>query len=87
MTEIGKRFEAQHPDIRVDIQAGGTSRGVQDARSGLAAIGMVSRALHVAERDLVPFTIAQDGIAMIVHASNPLDDIGCGCVLDSGPAK
>ena len=75
MVEIGKRFEAQHPDVRVDVQAGGTSRGIQDARSGLAAIGMASRSLHTDEQDLTPFTIARDGIAMIVHASNPLDGI------------
>jgi phosphate transport system substrate-binding protein len=75
MVEIGKRFEAQHPDVRVDVQAGGTSRGIQDARSGLAAIGMASRSLHTDEQDLTPFTIAQDGIAMIVHASNPLAGI------------
>jgi phosphate transport system substrate-binding protein len=31
--------------------------------------------LHADEQDLTAFIIAQDGIAMIVHASNPLDDI------------
>jgi phosphate transport system substrate-binding protein len=87
MAEIGKGFEAQHPDVRVDVQAGGTSRGIQDARSGLAAIGMASRALQADEQDLMAFIIAQGGIAMIVHASNPLAGIGCGCVLDSGPAE
>jgi phosphate transport system substrate-binding protein len=75
MAEIGQRFEVQHPEVRVDVQAGGTSRGIQDARSGLAAIGMASRSLHADEQDLTAFIIAQDGIAMIVHASNPLDDI------------
>ncbi|MGH7889036.1 MAG: substrate-binding domain-containing protein, partial [Thermodesulfobacteriota bacterium] len=43
--EIGKRFEAQHPDVRIDVQTGGSSRGVADARQELADIGMVSRAL------------------------------------------
>lgn len=76
MTEIGRRFEAQHPGVRVDVQSGGTSRGIQDARSGLVAIGMVSRSLNPDEQDLIPFTIAQDGIALIVHADNPLQDIG-----------
>ena len=75
MVEIGKRFEAQHPDVRVDVQAGGSSRGIQDARSGLAAIGMVSRSLKPDEQDLTPFIIANDGIAMIVHADNPLNGI------------
>ena len=81
MAEIGKRFEAQHPDIRVDVQAGGSSRGIQDARSGLAAIGMVSRSLKPDENDLTPFVIANDGISMIVHADNPLQDISSAQVV------
>lgn len=75
MVEMGKRFEAQHQGVHVDVQSGGTSRGIQDVRSGLASIGMVSRALNPDEQDLRPFIIAQDGIAMIVHASNPLTSI------------
>lgn len=74
MAEIAKRFEAQHPGLRVDVQSGGSSRGIQDVRSGLAAIGMVSRALNPDESDLTPVTIAQDGI-LIVHADNPLQGI------------
>ncbi|MDT0496642.1 hypothetical protein RM530_04605 [Algiphilus sp. W345] len=34
--ELGKRFEQQQPGTRIDVQSGGSSRGVQDARSGLA---------------------------------------------------
>jgi phosphate transport system substrate-binding protein len=45
VAEIAKQFEAKHPDIRVDVQTGGSSRGLTDARQGLADIGMVSRAL------------------------------------------
>lgn len=52
MAEIGKRFEERNPDIRVDVQTGGSSRGIADARSGLADIGMVSRALKSEEQDL-----------------------------------
>ncbi|HEU5093125.1 MAG TPA: substrate-binding domain-containing protein, partial [Nitrospira sp.] len=40
--EIGKRFESLYPRVRVDIQTGGSSRGVADTRQGLADIGMVS---------------------------------------------
>ncbi len=70
--EIGKRFEALHPGVRVDVQSGGSARGIADARSGLAHIGMVSRALKADEGDLQSFTIARDGIGIIVHRANPL---------------
>jgi len=70
--EIGKRFETLHPGVRVDVQTGGSTRGVNDARQGLADIGMASRDLKPAESDLYHFTIARDGIAIILNKANPV---------------
>jgi phosphate transport system substrate-binding protein len=70
--EIGKRFEAQHREVRVDVQSGGSSRGIADARQGTADIGMASRALAEAESDLKGFTIARDGIGIILNRANPV---------------
>lgn len=69
-SEIAKRYEQQHPGVRIDVQTGGSSRGINDARMGLADIGMVSRALNNSEQDLSHFLIAMDGIGIIVHKSN-----------------
>ena len=68
--EIGKRFEKQNPGIQVDVQTGGSARGVNDARVGLADIGMVSRDLKSDEQDLHAYTIAYDGVCMIVNKAN-----------------
>jgi phosphate transport system substrate-binding protein len=73
MSEIGKRFESLHPQVRVDVQTGGSSRGIGDARRGLADIGMVSRSLKPEEQDLHPFAVARDGVCLIVHADNPIE--------------
>ena len=70
--EIAKRFEKQNPGVRVDVQSGGSSRGVSDARSGLADIGLVSRVLKPEENDLTAHTIAMDGIGIILHTNNPV---------------
>ena len=70
--EIGKRFESLHPGVRVNVQTGGSSRGIADARQGLNDIGTVSRPLKTKEHDLRAFTIARDGICLIVHESNPM---------------
>lgn len=70
VAEIGKRFEDRNPAVRVDVQTGGSTRGVNDARSGLADIGMASRDLKEAERDLLAFPIARDGIGIILHGDN-----------------
>lgn len=73
--EIAKRFEAAHPGVRVDVQTGGSSRGVADARRGTVQIGMVSRSLASAETDLTATRIAMDGVAMIVHATNAVGQL------------
>ncbi len=70
--EIAKVFEKKHPRVRIDVQTGGSSRGIADARNGLANIGMASRALYPTEQDLFGHTIARDGICVILHKSNPV---------------
>jgi len=75
--EIGKRFESLHPGVRVDVQTGGSARGVVDARQGLSDIGLVSRPLKDDEKDLLAFPIARDGVCIILHKDNavpPLSD-------------
>ena len=80
--EIGKLYEAKHPGLRVDVQSGGSSRGVADARQGLADVGMVSRALSPDEKDLNAFTIARDGVCIILHKSNPVTKLEDQQVVD-----
>ncbi|MGR9116256.1 MAG: phosphate ABC transporter substrate-binding protein [Gammaproteobacteria bacterium] len=80
--EIAKRFESQRPSVRIDVQTGGSSRGVNDARGGLADIGMVSRALKKEEQDLKSFTVALDGIGVIIHAANPVSALNKQQIID-----
>lgn len=73
--EMGKRFEKLHPGVRVDVQSGGSTRGVNDARAGLADIGMASRALKPEESDLTGHRIAMDGIGIILHQKNQVQNL------------
>ena len=75
ISEIGKRFESLSPNVRVDVQTGGSSRGVADARQGLADIGMVSRAIKDEEKDLHAFPVARDGVGIILHKDNPVQSL------------
>lgn len=71
--EIAKRFEQEHPEFRIDVQTGGSSRGISDAQNGLADIGMASRELKASEKaKLVTHCVAVDGIGIIVHQNNPV---------------
>ena len=74
--EIAARFEQAHPGVRVDVQTGGSSRGIRDAKKGAADIGMTSRDLKADEsNELVPTVIAWDGVAFVVHQDNPIKEI------------
>lgn len=72
VSEIRKRFESLHPGVRIDVQTGGSSRGIADTRQGLADIGMVSRAMKEDEKDLFAFPVARDGVGIILHKDNPV---------------
>ena len=73
--EIAKRFESQNPGVRIDVQTGGSGRGIADARNGTADVGLVSRSLKADESDLQGHTIALDGVAVILHKSNPVGNL------------
>ena len=73
--DAARAFEAKHPKIRIDVQTGGSSRGIADVRKGVADIGMVSRAPKNEENDLVAHAIARDGVSIIVHKDNKLNAV------------
>ncbi len=75
LLEIGKRFEAIYPHTRIDVQTGGSSRGIVDTINGLADIGMASRALKPQEEHLHGSVVARDGIGIILHQSNPIQEL------------
>jgi phosphate transport system substrate-binding protein len=61
---------------RVIVQAGGSTAGIKAAHDGTADIGMSSRTLHASETSgLTQTIVARDGIAVIVHASNPVKSL------------
>jgi phosphate transport system substrate-binding protein len=70
MRDIGKRFEADRPDVRVDVQPDGSSHGIAETRLGLADIGMVARALKPDEAVLHATPIGYDAVCILVHRSN-----------------
>jgi phosphate transport system substrate-binding protein len=74
--EVAKAFEKLHPKVRIDVQTGGSSRGIADARRGLADIGMASRDLTPDERtELVQHVVAKDGICIILNARNKVAEL------------
>ncbi|MGQ9801216.1 MAG: phosphate ABC transporter substrate-binding protein [Candidatus Saccharicenans sp.] len=68
-------FMEKRPDMVVDVQGGGSSAGIQAVKTGAAQIGMSSRELKPDEMDLFEIEVAHDGLAIIVHPDNPLDNL------------
>ncbi len=75
MADLAAIYEAKHPGWRIDVQSGGSSRGIHDARQMLADAGMVSRELTEDEQDLTAHRLAYDGIVLIVNAGNPVQSL------------
>jgi len=73
--KLSEIFMHQHPEIRVDVQGGGSSAGIHAATHGAANLGASSRELIGPEKKLLEVPIAFDGIAVIVHPANPLNDL------------
>ena len=79
IAEIASRFEGQHSGVRIDVQTGGSSRGIRDAHAGIADIGMSSRHLKASELSSVETRIvAWDGVAFVVHKDNPVNTLSHG---------
>lgn len=68
-------FMEKRPGEIVDVQGGGSSAGIQAVLTGAAQIGMSSRELKGDEKKLYQIEVAHDGLAIIVHPNNPLDNI------------
>jgi phosphate transport system substrate-binding protein len=69
---MGKRFETLHHDVNVEVECGGSERGVKDILKGKTDIGMISRSLKDSVKDLYGFPVARDGISIIVNKENPV---------------
>ncbi len=73
--KLAEHFMLDHPEIAIDVQGGGSTAGIQACMNNTVNIGMSSRALKDNERQLNSITICHDGIAVIVHPSNPVQHL------------
>ena len=74
---LAEQFAEVEKSVTVDVQGGGSTVGVSATLDGYADLGMCSRSLKGDETKLglEPITIALDGLAIVVHPSNPVDEL------------
>ncbi|RLF44594.1 MAG: phosphate ABC transporter substrate-binding protein, partial [Thermoplasmata archaeon] len=77
--KAAEEYMKKHPDVDIQVSGGGSSVGIHQVGEGSVDIGMASRELKDSEKakypDLVQYVIAKDGIAIIVHPSNPVSQL------------
>jgi phosphate transport system substrate-binding protein len=73
--KLAEEYMHKHPQVRIDIQGGGSSAGIYAALQGAADLGASSRELVQKEKTLKEIPIAYDGIAVIVNKRNPLKNL------------
>lgn len=73
--KIAEQFMEQNPDIVINVQGGGSTAGIQATMNKTCQIGASSRDLKPSEESLIVIKIAMDGIAVIVHKDNPIDNL------------
>ena len=67
----------ENNDVNIEINQIGSSAGITNAINGVSEIGMSSRDLKPEEKDsgLNEVVIAYDGIVVVVHPSNQVDNL------------
>jgi phosphate transport system substrate-binding protein len=69
--KLAEAFMKRNPDLKIEVQGGGSSVGVTSAGEGTVDIGNASREIKASEMEQFPdlqvFTIAYDGIAVVTN--------------------
>lgn len=70
----GDEFQKLHPDVRIDVSAGGAGKGIADVLSGVVDLGMVSREIRPEEtrQGAVHVAVVKDAVMPTIHAANPV---------------
>ncbi|TWH83732.1 substrate-binding domain-containing protein [Sedimentibacter saalensis] len=76
MEKLQEAYKELNPDVVFEMQSNGSSQGIKAAIDGSYEIGMSSRALKEEEKSqLNEYTLAIDGIAVILNKENLINDI------------
>lgn len=73
MVKWAEVYQAENPDVIIDVSAGGAGKGMSDALAGAVDIGMVSRGIAQEELDLGAYAIGvtKDAVFGTMSVQNP----------------
>jgi phosphate transport system substrate-binding protein len=69
-----EEFQKLHPEVRIDISAGGAGKGMTDALNGIVDIGMFSRQVSQEEinKGCWYIAVAKDAVLPTINSNNPI---------------
>lgn len=78
MEKLVESYKSVNPNANIEIQQSDSTTGVNSVVEGIADIGMASRAIRDSEiqKGVIPLVLAIDGLAVIVHKSNAIENVG-----------
>lgn len=80
---LAEEYMKLNPKVSIEIQQTGSSAGLMSVADGTAHIGMSSRKLSPdEEEDLKSYTLALDGIAIIVNNANNINNLSMEDIYD-----
>jgi len=71
-----EEFKKIHPEVKIDISAGGAGKGMTDALSGMVDLGMLSREINKSETSKGAWlvSVAKDAVLPTISDKNPVLD-------------
>jgi phosphate transport system substrate-binding protein len=74
MVKWAEEYQRLHPNVKIEVSAGGAGKGMTDALSGLVEIGMISREISPAEIAKGAFFVAvtEGAVVATINSGNPL---------------
>jgi len=74
MVKWAEEYQKIHPEVVIEVSAGGAGKGMSDALAGLVDIGMISREITQEEINNGAFyvSVTKDAVVPTINSSNPV---------------
>jgi phosphate transport system substrate-binding protein len=73
---LAQEYMKTHPQVKINVQGGGSGLGIRSVSQGIIAIGTSSKELSDEEKGtLKEYVIGKEGIVVAVNLKNPVDDL------------
>lgn len=81
--QLAEAYMKKHPDVRINVQGGGSGLGIRSVSQGIIDIGTSSKELNSNESaGLNQYQIGKDGVLIVVNNNSVLDGLNTSQIRD-----